>query len=73
MTYLISQEKNKRFQWKRNEIMKIIHSVNTWSDLLRRKVKGKTNQTSRTLACRQRLVLGMEFKACVVLVRMDPD
>ena len=40
-------------------------SVNTWSELLRRKVKGKTNQTSRTSRCRQRLVLGMEFLVCI--------
>ena len=57
----------------KNENMQNPISVNTWSELLRRKVKGKTNRTRRTPTCKQRLVIGMEFKACVFLIRMDPD
>ena len=45
----------------KNENIRNPSSVNTWSELLRRRVKGKTNQTSRTSRCRQILVLGMEF------------
>ena len=52
----------------KNENMRNPRSVNTWSELLRRKVKGKTNQTSRTSACRQRIVLEMEFMVCIAFV-----
>ena len=51
----------------RNENMWNPSSVNTWSESLRRKVKGKTNRTSRTSRCRQRLVLGREFLVCIPL------
>ena len=43
-------------------------SMETWSDLLRRKVKGENKPTSRTSKCRQRLVLGMEFMVCIVFI-----
>ena len=49
----------------KNENMRNPSSMNTWSELLRRKVKGKTNRTSRTSKCRQRLVLGREFLVCI--------
>ena len=43
-------------------------NMKTWSDLLRRKVKGENKPTSRTSDCRQRLVLGMEFMVCIVFI-----
>ena len=49
----------------KNENMQNPSSVNTWSEFLRRKVKGKANQTSRTSRCRQRLVLRTEFLVCI--------
>ena len=68
MTYLITEEKNKRLPRQRNKNMKIIGSMNTWSDLLRRKVKRENKPTSRTSECRQRLVLRMEFMVCIVFI-----
>ena len=49
----------------KNENMWNPSSVNTWSELLRRKVEGKTNQASRTSRCRKRLVLRREFLVCI--------
>ena len=49
----------------KDENMRNPSSVNTWSELLRRKVKGKTNQASRTSRSRQKLVLGREFLVCI--------
>ena len=56
----------------RNENIRNPSSVNTWSELLRRKVKGKTNRTSRTSRCKQRLVLEMEFLALCLLWQHHP-
>ena len=48
-------------------------SMKTWSDLLRRKVKGENKPTIRTSECRQRLVLRMEFMVCIVFIQKDLD
>ena len=52
----------------KNENMRNQSHANTWSELLRRKVKGKTNRASRTSRCRQRLALGMEFMVCISFI-----
>ena len=52
----------------KNENMRNQSHANTWSELLRRKVKGKTNRASRTSRCRQRLVLGTKFMVCISFI-----
>ena len=52
----------------KNENMRNQSHVHTWSELLRRKVKGKTNRASRTSRYRQRLVLGAEFMVCISFI-----
>ena len=64
MTSLISSEKNKRLQRQRNENTEVIGSVNTRSDLLRRKVKGenkpnKQNFSMQTKACSRNGIHGL--------------
>ena len=49
----------------KNENMQNQSHANTWSELLRRKMKGKTNRARRTSICRQRLVLRIEFLVCI--------
>ena len=64
MTYLITEEKNKRLPRQRKENMKIIGSMSTWSYLRSRKVKeenkpNKQNFSMQTKACSRNGIHGL--------------